>query len=76
MASLSYWDGARWAPITSAGTGAGPQGPAGADGQSVSVFVQGTQPVAKREGDVWIDDGSPRVRHISELAEVKTISDI
>jgi hypothetical protein len=54
MATLKYWTGAGWGPI-SGGTAVGVPGPAGADGQSVNVFgPQASQPIPSRKGDMWL----------------------
>lgn len=61
MAVMYYWTGQGWEPIASGGggdgSGTGPQGPPGADGQSVEVFgPQAAQPSPIRKGDVWIQE--------------------
>jgi hypothetical protein len=67
MASLYYWDGTNWMPISTGGGGdgggsPGPAGPAGADGKSVNVFgPQIPQPIPERKGDMWLAEAAPKV---------------
>jgi hypothetical protein len=54
-----YWDGKQWQPLSGGGGASGPQGPVGPvgpAGDSVSVFVQLTEPQPNREGDFWIEE--------------------
>jgi hypothetical protein len=64
MAALFYWDGSAWLPIAAGGTGGGapgPQGPAGADGISITVYgPQPTAPLNPRKGDEWINNAAVR----------------
>lgn len=54
---LNVWDGVKWTPVAG---NEGPQGPAGADGESVNVFVQTVEPTPARPGDHWINTGATR----------------
>jgi hypothetical protein len=60
MAALFYWSGTEWLPIATGGGTPGPAGPAGADGRSINVFVQATQPTTPNVGDHWINETAAR----------------
>lgn len=56
MATLNYWDGVAWLPVSTGGSGGGTPGPAGADGISINVSgPQPTPPLNPRKGDQWLD---------------------
>jgi hypothetical protein len=81
---LYYWDGTNWQPVASGGSGsggtpgpAGPVGPQGPAGESVSVFVQLTEPAPTKPGDFWIEEpASKTYRTLDDLKTYPTLDDI
>ncbi len=70
MATLNYWDGVAWLPVSTGGTGGGTQGPPGADGISITVYgPQPTAPLNPRKGDEWIDNTARSV-DLDELVQL------
>lgn len=77
--NLYYFDGTGWQPISTGGGGTvGPQGPAGADGKSINVFVQTTTPTIASVGDHWIKEVAAKTyRTLDDLPKTyRTLDDL